>query len=135
MARDKSEKRWNCKKIKNKSPTLIQSHLFSLTACHISINNSPSTVGCLCASAAVTELSVTGTGCSSLCSVWASCDSHVKPSQIFVTRCRAEDMGNHSNDVAAAALTGAQLKCKHSRLQYNLMQRKTELFLNLFCLQ
>lgn len=80
--------------------TTTQCHLCSLSACHISINNLPSAVGCLCVSSALTDLSVTGTGCSSSEAVGASLDSHVKPSQIHANRCRAEDMGNHSNDLA-----------------------------------
>ncbi len=87
-----------------------QGHLYSPSVCHMSINNSQSTVGCLCVSSALSELSVTGTGCPSRCSGSALFDSCDKPSQIHVNRCRAEDVGNHSNDVAGTPSTGAQIK-------------------------
>lgn len=66
----------------------------------MSINNSPSAVGCLCGFTTLPELSVTGTGCSCHSSGWAFFDSHVNATQIHVTRYKAEDVGNHSNDVA-----------------------------------
>lgn len=90
-----------------------QGHLYALSARHMAINNSPSAAGCLCFPAPLTELSVTGTGCSSRRSGWALFDSHVKLSQIHVNRCRARGMGNHSND----ASPGAQIK-SHLRILF-----------------
>lgn len=78
----------------------------------MSINNSPSAVGCLCVSTALTQLSVTEAGCLSHRSGWALFDSHVKPSQILVNRCRAEDPENHSNYVAGTSFTVAQIRSK-----------------------
>lgn len=122
----------------SESPTTIQGHLYSLSACHTSINNLPNAVGCLCVSTDRTELSVTGTGCSSLCDGWALFDRHVKLSQIHVNGCRAEDRGNHSNDVAGTSFTVAQIKSKlwfvfSSSLYYD-ARHIPKLVLYLFCL-
>lgn len=83
---------WKKIKIDFKISSHTRGHLYSPSADHMSINNLPSAVGCLCVSTALAlcALSVTETSYSSRHSDWGLFDSHVNPPHKSVSPGRRE---------------------------------------------